>query len=1632
MTNARAQWDQNPVIEETHWFGQYEYVDIAPGFVKREIHWSGNYIESTEIWRGSTGGGTLAHQPKTSYYSWLEHELRFSVDDTNAWKIRGTTNTLYNPKGFPDQDTDGETNADWGMKGGGQGLKNMSGNNQNFYIHNLKAGDSYDVRYYVDGESTDHHITGSATGTATVTIPANALIRNVVITLAEYVTSDFKVEEVDDVSSITGSYASYSNTQLSSYGTLGYKYSFEGPGVLEDKRGAAPYITMRFGNDNDMTFVRKVSSATETVTYNYGDWETITPEVYSKDRGESDPSAPSVGTSQNGDYYYVINDPTKDDDTSNSDAWETQLWVGNSNLNLQEGDQVQLTFYCQTDNHNVTVGTQTHTNPGTYKYWYGIGDVAINTGWWQRPTENLTITVRPEMVGGNFIAFNLNPDNQYNEYRFAAFELKVRRAEKVINVSGEDVLAAASIINEHNELNPTDGHLQYPWTYKNNGNYSDPFNEDEIKDRFVGKEWSTFTAEEDPNHGVNPNEGSDWTTGEEYVYGDRFNSIWPLCGNFFYFFPEVDGLLQIEYYCEGTNEIAAFWYKQKEGGEYAGYGDQPNTQFLPAGRSETNGSNNYTLTVPVKKGGIYYLCSLPTNLHAQPIVRLKSYTFIPNFRVAPLYKVIHNSDLVSSGTGTDIVYNGTAIQKVAYITGGPYTNLSGQTSEYGENTYFLTGDFTRNEMPEPRVKCLGNVVDAKAKVESNGTDQWISFYDIKFRQDTNDKGEYYNPGGAVVAHVENSVGQASFVLTIAYDAVDAKWNNAKDTRVAADVAEGEKKVEVKHWDFYSGKGDYNASGQRSDSWDLGQYKDNTGVTYTEDAEKWKQSSKLYRETHKADGLTADWEEDYVDVPNSKERIFKSIYDMEGDNADMVHETAGLVFFTHPNEFGIYNENGAPTSAFQDRFIGLMGGGKLIIPRLKADDRVVIKMGCFGNVDGVGESEMEQKAILTLTNAKDAKGDLISGDYEIGGSIPYGEETSPANTLPHGEYHFIVNETSESDDTDFAIEVKKADLLKIYSIDIYKHDETILSENQVKAESDKPYILNVPEVKEKDHAYLHLRYRGQLEPTKYHQEVRKTGNLTEEDIVPDTDGTDDEWFNYVVNKDKFGIFKTRLGVQTYDKAYVTDYAESMIPVGYREVMEYPYTWDFTDLKKYVSASVDTNGTEVDVDEEGYDNSADLKIWNEYSLRTNSEEYDGYIFAPGSQLYGGTTMFAETRGIGIFHNNTDNKVMAMTSEVKEEVDTKENGGLAVSDEYGFVVPQVAKGQAVYVHATPVAGAPAPTYAIGNGEKQELTNIGTNAFAMKMGDNASTDNVTLYFKGYEVNKIAVSGYAKSVNKLGYASESRADEIDPELMAYMTGTGLKAYIVSEVIYDNEPGQFPTVKLTAVNKDPDTNKKYVIGAATHHDHNAYIIYNTDNPVNGTKAVNALNGGFHLFVPDMHDKSTADNAQKTVLPVSGNGLRAWLPAYDPEKSDYDVMNQTYTYTTKDDGSIDADGGDEGVKEYTTYVLSSKGKNIYTGVTETDKERFRRVAAGTHAGTNKAYLPLLTEKVKPSNGSQAKGMFAIVFVDEEEGTETTSLNGVESTERTYDDGYYYTLGGMKVQNPTKKGIYIKNGKKIIIK
>ena len=91
-------------------------------------------------------------------------------------------------------------------------------------------------------------------------------------------------------------------------------------------------------------------------------------------------------------------------------------------------------------------------------------------------------------------------------------------------------------------------------------------------------------------------------------------------------------------------------------------------------------------------------------------------------------------------------------------------------------------------------------------------------------------------------------------------------------------------------------------------------------------------------------------------------------------------------------------------------------------------------------------------------------------------------------------------------------------------------------------------------------------------------------------------------------------------------------------------------------------------------------------------------------------------------------------------------------------------------------------------------------------------------------------------------------------------------------------------------------------------------------------------------------------------------------------------------------------------------------------------KIRRVTKAGILGYNKAYIRLPKADVDKmyANGLGTKGL-NIVFED----FETTTIEYAETNIASKEDNKYYNLSGQCVENPTK-GIYIKNGKKIVIK
>ena len=74
------------------------------------------------------------------------------------------------------------------------------------------------------------------------------------------------------------------------------------------------------------------------------------------------------------------------------------------------------------------------------------------------------------------------------------------------------------------------------------------------------------------------------------------------------------------------------------------------------------------------------------------------------------------------------------------------------------------------------------------------------------------------------------------------------------------------------------------------------------------------------------------------------------------------------------------------------------------------------------------------------------------------------------------------------------------------------------------------------------------------------------------------------------------------------------------------------------------------------------------------------------------------------------------------------------------------------------------------------------------------------------------------------------------------------------------------------------------------------------------------------------------------------------------------------------------------------------------------------------------MPYFSAYLKLDSNNQAKG-FSFRFDDDD--PSTTGIENIEIAEDANDSAPYYNLNGMRVNNPAK-GVYIHNGKKVIIK
>lgn len=192
--------------------------------------------------------------------------------------------------------------------------------------------------------------------------------------------------------------------------------------------------------------------------------------------------------------------------------------------------------------------------------------------------------------------------------------------------------------------------------------------------------------------------------------------------------------------------------------------------------------------------------------------------------------------------------------------------------------------------------------------------------------------------------------------------------------------------------------------------------------------------------------------------------------------------------------------------------------------------------------------------------------------------------------------------------------------------------------------------------------------------------------------------------------------------------------------------------------------------------------------------------------------------------------------------------------------------------------------------------------------------------------------------------------------------------------------------------------------------------------------------------------------------VIGTSLGAYVPSRIGAKQDKYVGAIVQLYKVKGDKTYVEDGnwyrigerdfsyktqekkadilGSEGEENWLvgcpipTYVNKVETKYALKYKKELGVSRFAQYISNGVVPMNKAYLDLAKH---PYGGSSAAKELSLVFEEESEttGIEDSPIVDVDAQQNAARSPYY-TLNGNKVDRPTAKGIYIHNGKKIVIR
>ena len=811
-----------------------------------------------------------------------------------------------------------------------------------------------------------------------------------------------------------------------------------------------------------------------------------------------------------------------------------------------------------------------------------------------------------------------------------------------------------------------------------------------------------------------------------------------------------------------------------------------------------------------------------------------------------------------------------------------------------------------------------------------------------------------------------------------------------------------------------------------------------------------------------------------------------IWDTEGTIFQTSANQCGIF-----NEYGqVIDHTVTSTTDDPNRYVALLKGGKFRIPWLMPNDRVIIWMGSgTGRTDDFASLKI-RNAYDALHNPIDPEDDYIVGGSQWNGANGDANYRGCYHFFAKGNE----NSTATGKAADMVFEMTGGEMCKIYKVRIYRGDRIITNEVVgVTLDNDgKPtgnhdnYLLWSTAVDPNDGTAAKmgpasnwsLNYFGKDQKLAdgtnnvVNEIIAKTGNIDKTKI---STIVANNTFTYPHALGEIGTFRVRGKDMEKNMKYVADYADHNITVAYQETQKYPYTWDFMDMTGYKGQEEDESdgnnallfepeeqlgegkpdnehqGQEIPPSEAGvsanvwnsipatsYQKTArDLSLWEvhntagNYFLRLNSQVATNVSSYPtdkifetaknidGNQIWANGQVIPETQGLWFY---TEDNVQTTAKWI-----ISDDGMSFYGTDHTFVVPNVPADAAVYLRMETIPEeATSCSYMLKdmNGKTDFVAGTdysvygptqvdGTSEYILAIKNNGTTKkHLILALGNYELKKVAVSKDWKTVNKKGYASESHKRVIDHSLTSFFTGKNIKAYTAED--YNASAS---TIALVEIDKPMPaaTADGQTVGS---------VLYNNDyyKDENGNEygQIVILDGGFHLFVPDMHDYTGDPNDPATMSSHSGELMGTSRN-----------MMKSYNVGGTQNATIDQKGSD-GVRyvlSYRYFEHDKEGQTIEnTQTTDADNEAFYRVAkGGALIKPNSAYISFPTT-------SQAKVSFLFgddLFGDVDDGIAT----GIsDAADRKADrKGEWYSLDGRKLNGaPTEKGLYIVNGKKVLVK